>query len=93
MAKELGCTVGELGERMTSAEFAEWVAFAGLEPFGSRVEDLRAGTIASACVAPWGGKADAGDWIKWTGGEPEGGWEDMFAAMGAFVKPAEGAGK
>jgi hypothetical protein len=91
----LGCTVGELGERMTSAEFAEWVAFAALEPFGSRVEDLRVGTLASAVTAPWGGKASAGDWFNWSGAEKvTGDWRHIFGAMGAFVKkPVEGAGK
>ncbi len=31
----------------TSRELAEWQAFARLEPFGPRREDVRAGTIAA----------------------------------------------
>jgi hypothetical protein len=31
-----------------SYEFAEWLAFAEMEPFGAPFDDLRAGTIASA---------------------------------------------
>lgn len=40
-------TVGELGQRMSSAEFAEWIAYSSLEPFGPRREDLRAALVAS----------------------------------------------
>ncbi|WP_425129434.1 phage tail assembly protein T [Burkholderia vietnamiensis] len=32
---------------MTSAEFVEWMAFFDMEPWGSHIDDLRAGTIAS----------------------------------------------
>ena len=35
---------------MSSAEFAEWMAFYRLDPFGSWREDYRAGTIAAATV-------------------------------------------
>lgn len=35
---------------MTSAEFAEWIAYANIQPFGQIREDQRAGTIASAIV-------------------------------------------
>lgn len=35
---------------MSSREFAEWQAFARLQPFGARREDERAGTIAAAIV-------------------------------------------
>ncbi len=40
-------TVAELGRRMSSAEFSEWLAFSGLEPFGPAREDERAGVVAS----------------------------------------------
>lgn len=36
-------TVGELLERIGSAELTEWRAFSELEPFGTQVDDLRAG--------------------------------------------------
>lgn len=35
---------------MDAREFAEWYAYAMLEPFGQTREDQRAGTIASAIV-------------------------------------------
>jgi hypothetical protein len=38
-------TVGEMLQRMSSAEFAEWMAYHGLEPFGPRREDLRFGAL------------------------------------------------
>ncbi len=39
-----------LFEEMGSSEFTEWKAYAKLEPFGSPVEDLRAG-IGAAMTA------------------------------------------
>jgi hypothetical protein len=82
---------------MDAAEFAEWVAFAGLEPFGSRVDDLRFGAVASAAVAAAGGKTAPGEWFKWQSADtkPAGDWRHIFAAFGAYAKPAgpaEGAG-
>lgn len=43
----MGMPVSEAQARISSAEFAEWVAFAQLEPFGPSREDARAGVIAS----------------------------------------------
>jgi len=40
-------TVAELGRRMSSAEFTEWMVYARLEPFGPRREDERAGMVAA----------------------------------------------
>lgn len=40
-------TVAELGRRMSSAELTEWMAYAALEPFGPRREDLRAGLVTA----------------------------------------------
>lgn len=40
-------TVTELGARMSSAEFSEWMTYAALEPFGPLRDDLRAGEIAA----------------------------------------------
>lgn len=40
-------TVAELGQRMSSAEFTEWMVYAQLEPFGPRREDERAGMVAA----------------------------------------------
>jgi hypothetical protein len=43
----MGRTVEELQNAMSSAEFGEWIAFYSIEPFGDRIEDLRAGVVAS----------------------------------------------
>jgi flagellar basal body rod protein FlgC len=40
-------TVQELLSRVSSRELAEWIAFFELEPWGTEVEDWRAGLIAS----------------------------------------------
>lgn len=52
----LGSTVGELQERMSSREFAEWMAFAQVEPFGPEREDFRAALVAQT-VANFSGRA------------------------------------
>lgn len=43
----MGCTVRELENRLSSAEFAEWMAYYSLEPFGEARDDYRAGLIAA----------------------------------------------
>lgn len=45
-------TVRELLRRIDAHEFAEWMAYAQIEPFGPLREDLRAGVVATAAVAP-----------------------------------------
>lgn len=40
-------TVAELGRRVSSAEFTDWLAYAEVEPFGPVREDERAGVVAS----------------------------------------------
>ena len=47
LALALGMTVREMLARMDSAEFAEWMAYARLEPFGPLQDDMRAGVTAS----------------------------------------------
>ncbi|WP_425320716.1 phage tail assembly protein T [Burkholderia aenigmatica] len=47
LAKELGMSVRRAQAEVSSAEFGEWVAYFSIEPFGDRIADLRAGTIAS----------------------------------------------
>lgn len=42
-----GCTVAELQQRMGSAEFAAWLAFYQVEPFGELRGDMRAAMIAT----------------------------------------------
>ena len=40
-------TVAELGERMSSRELSEWMAYSTLEPFGEERADLRSGIVAA----------------------------------------------
>lgn len=40
-------TVAELGERMSSRELSEWMAYYEVEPFGDERGDLRSGVIAA----------------------------------------------
>lgn len=46
-------TVAELGERMSSGEFAAWMDYAAEEPFGPLREDERAGVIAATLANPY----------------------------------------
>ncbi|WP_444547886.1 phage tail assembly protein T [Achromobacter anxifer] len=39
--------VRELLQRLSSAEFTEYMAFANIEPFGSHIDDRRAGAVVS----------------------------------------------
>jgi len=47
LALALGMTVEELGERMSSKELSEWIAFNAISPIGDDRADLRAGIVAS----------------------------------------------
>ena len=53
-------TVAELGERMSSRELTEWMAYAAMEPFGSDADDARnaisTASIVNATIAAAGGK-------------------------------------
>ena len=50
LALALGCTVAELNERMSSAEFTEWCAYASMEPFGPRADDWRIAALISTIM-------------------------------------------
>ncbi len=51
----MGCTLSELGRRMSTAEFQMWVHRWHLHGFGERRADLRSG-IQSATVANYAGR-------------------------------------
>lgn len=51
-----GCTLAELGERMTGEEFGWWVALWEREPWGDFRADVRAGSVA-ATVAAYAGRS------------------------------------
>lgn len=48
IAALLGCTVQEMGQRMTAEELGEWEALYAAEPWGPARDNLHAGIIASA---------------------------------------------
>ena len=49
---------------MSSSEFAEWMAYDRLEPFGPQRDDLRAGMIAAPIIRTLGGKRISPDtWV------------------------------
>lgn len=41
-------TVGELDERISSAEITQWIAYANVEPFGYPMDNYRMGVPAAA---------------------------------------------
>lgn len=47
LARELGMSVRRAQREIDSREFAEWIAYDGIEPFGEDRGDLRAGIIAA----------------------------------------------
>lgn len=47
LALALGCTVGELSDRVSSSEIVEWMAYYNIEPWGSSIEGLRHACTAS----------------------------------------------
>lgn len=50
LALSLGCTVAELGNRMSSRELTEWIAYYDYEPWGSYIDGYRHAVTASAAV-------------------------------------------
>lgn len=47
LALHLGGTVAELQERMSSAEFTQWIAYSMKEPFGYHIDNFRMGQVAA----------------------------------------------
>lgn len=56
LAARLGRTVASLQAEMSSDEFAHWVAFYRLEPFGYEVQNWRAALVAAATANTAGKK-------------------------------------
>jgi hypothetical protein len=50
LALQLGRTVEELDETISSAELTQWMAYAGIEPFGYPMDNYRMGVPAAAIV-------------------------------------------
>jgi len=47
LALAIGCTVGELLDRVDSRELTEWMAFDAIEPIGSWRDDYNSGMLCS----------------------------------------------
>lgn len=45
-----GCTVAELQERMSASEFAEWMAYERIDPWGLDRGDLRTAAMTAAII-------------------------------------------
>ncbi len=57
-------TVAELGERMSSHEFSEWMAYSQIEPFGEERADFRQAMTTSAVHNSIQAQAKHPKWTK-----------------------------
>ena len=57
-------TVSELDSRMSSREFAEWMVYSQIEPFGPVRQDYHASLISTVIANSNGGKMKPDDFIK-----------------------------
>ena len=57
-------TVSELDARMTSREFAEWMIYFQIEPFGPARQDYHAALISTVVANSNGNKMSPDDFIK-----------------------------
>lgn len=57
-------TVAELGERMSSAELTEWMAYYSIEPFGEERADLRQAMTTSAITNMHQAQTKKPHWTK-----------------------------
>lgn len=53
----------EAQERINSAEFAEWMAFYRIEPWGGAAEDHRAGEVCATVANLFGARLRASDFF------------------------------
>jgi hypothetical protein len=61
----MGCTVRELGVRLSSAEMVDWLAYSLIEPFGQpRADDIGRSIIASAWQVAGSRVAQPRDFLK-----------------------------
>jgi hypothetical protein len=87
LALALGCTLGELGARMTSEEFTRWLAFDDLEPLPQPW--LQTGVVAATTANSFRGKgkpAQATDFMPVRRRRtPRQSPKQMMAIMGVFA--------
>lgn len=63
LAGHLGMTVGEIEERMSATELAEWVALIRLDPWGYYRTDRASALCAWASMAAWSRGAKIEDFM------------------------------
>ena len=66
LSLEFGIPRRELQARMSSADFAEYVALNSIEPIGEERADLRAGIIAATIAGSQGARAKPIDFMPFT---------------------------
>lgn len=89
LAMQLGSTIEELGERMSSEEFSIWCALWAEEPWGDYRADLRAAIVARTVAGfagktlPAGAEVALTDFMPFVGrsDEKELSPEELFKAM------------
>jgi hypothetical protein len=52
LALALGRTVRELERSLSHAEWIEWIAYYGLDPWGDQRDDMRMARLVTAVLAP-----------------------------------------
>ncbi|MCK9570000.1 DUF4035 domain-containing protein [Candidatus Pacearchaeota archaeon] len=77
LALAFGTPVRELQEKMSSIEFAEWIAYSNIEPIGDKRGDYQAAAIAAeihnSIAGAFGGKRVSIDdrLLNFSGNEPQ----------------------
>lgn len=89
LAGHLGCTVAELGERMSASELAEWMALMSVEPWGQARGDIQAATAAWAATAPWAKDVSMSDFLPRYGEESR--QQEMSPEQARAILLASGA--
>lgn len=74
LAGHLGMSVKRCREEVDAEEYAGWLTYFAVEPFGGHIEDFRAGSIVSAIAASAGQTVEP---LKVFG------WHDQRAALSA----------
>ena len=53
----MGCTLAELGQRMSAKEYLLWCADYQIAPYGDVREDLRTASVVQSNIMPWSKKS------------------------------------
>lgn len=67
------------------------MAFFSVEPWGCRVDDLRAGTIAASASAGFGGEPDPSKYFVREKEQAFGTWQELKAALSGYGKVVKAA--